>query len=344
MGDGKAATRSTRPAMASAAPRVTVRRSTRYTSRSNVRKTFNIERPPIILEVSSTVIRVGYAEQCKPQHILQVEAIVNANKTESQWYASLSPLVQRVYDRLMCDPTTRRVVILHKHFAPKAWLVALKQILWNKGVPAVACFSSLEVVPIAQGWKRGLIVQISREEAVCVCHSDGHVLPFTYQSVPCGYKQLLPDESRISVEWTKEMDQRLLDENDPNSLVLALLKCLEECPRDIRPYVVSNIVFCGDGMALLPDLSRRVGRRLQKVLEGNQEPLKLGETDDTSVMTVVPANVTALKPLAVRLAITSCAPHRPDWISWIGSSLWAAIWNKYDAEATRVKWTPAPTE
>ena len=99
-----------------------------------------------------------------------------------------------------------------------------------------------------------------------------------------------------------------------------------------------------DGMALLPDLSRRVGRRLQKVLEGNQEPLKLGETDDTSVMTVVPANVTALKPLAVRLAITSCAPHRPDWISWIGSSLWAAIWNKYDAEATRVKWTPAPTE
>jgi actin-related protein len=298
----------------------------------------------MILEIDSTVMRVGYAEQFQPQHIIAIEPIQDANKSESQWYSILSPWVQQVYDRLMCNPTTRRVVILHKHYAPKAWLTALELILWNKGVPAVVCFSSLEMLPIAQGWKRGLIVQVSREEAVCVCHSDGHILPFTYQSVPCGYQQILPEETKISTEWTEPIDQLLLNENNPNSLVVALLKCLEACPRDIRLYVISNIVFCGDGMVLLPDLGRRVAKRLKEILEGNQSPLELGEAQDDALLTMVPIDIATLRPLADRLAVTSCAPHRPDWISYVGSSLWAAIWNKYDDEETRIKWTFAPTE
>merc|ERR1719223_1815315 len=68
---------------------------------------------------------------------------------------------------------------------------ALKQLLWSKGVPAVTVWSNLEVLPVAQGWKRGLIVRVGEDETACVCHSDGHVLPYTYHSVPVGYGRLL---------------------------------------------------------------------------------------------------------------------------------------------------------
>ena len=336
MGDGKPAATRTRTA-------ATARRANRFNTRANTRS-FNIERQPIVLEISSTVIRVGYAEQFQPQHLIPIEPHEDANKSESQWYAVLSPWIEQVYDRLMCNPTTRRVVILHKHFVPKAWLSAIQLILWNKGVPAIVCFSSLEMLPTAQGWKRGLVVQVSREEAFCICHSDGHVLEFTYQSVPCGYKDILPDELKISDYWTDTMSQLLLNENNPNSLVSAVLKCLEACPRDIRRYVISNLVFCGDGMVLLPDLGRRVGQRIKDILEGTQSPLELGAAQDDAQLAVVPTKIAALKPLVENLAVTSCAPHRPDWISWVGSSLWAAIWNKYDDDESRIKWTFAPKE
>lgn len=346
MGDGNQALPTT-----STAPRVAARRAPRFTTRASTHS-FKVQRPPIILEIGSSVIKVGYAEQFKPLHLIPLETPPTRSLSESQWYSILSPLILQVYDRLMVNPTTRRVMVVHDHYPQKSWEAALKQALWNRGVPAVSLVSSLEMVPVAQGWKRGIIVQVGRTEAVCVAHVDGHILPYTYQMVQCGYETALGPDSKIQTAWDSSMDPLWLDEHDPNSLVVALLKCLEACPRDIRLHVISNIVFTGDAIVLLPDLGRRVAKRFQMVLDGTSTPLgqeegegKEGEEkEDATKLTVVPINTASLKPLVSRLAVASCAPHRADFISWVGASLWAATWHKYENDETRIHWTFASTE
>lgn len=346
MGDGKASTRTS--LSSSSAPRTNYRRTNRFGARTAVRS-FAISRTPIVLELDSQVLRVGYSEQTKPQHTLLLNDTfsLNQNLTESQWYNLLSPILMKVYDRLMCNPTSRRVVCLLPHLAPSNMTAALKQLLWNKGVPAVVVWSNLEILPVAQGWKRGLIVQVSKNETVSVCHADGHVLPFTYQNVPAGYDKLLSaeDKNKITTAFTPEMEQLMLNENSPNSIVVAVLKTLEECPRDIRPFCASNIVFCGEGVVLFPDIARRVTQRIKAILEGNQTPLDLVFGDDkNALLTTVPVQLKSLLPLASKLNLNSTQPYRPDWISWVGASLWAAVWNKYDDEESPIKWTVAPSE
>ena len=253
----------------------------------------------------------------------------------------------------MCNPGSRRVCVVHDtHYLPRACQAALTQLLWNKGVPAVTFMSSLEILPVAQGWKRGMIVQVSAEESVCVCHSDGHVLPLSFQSVPCGYESFLDDPKKLQVQWTERMTKYLLDEDNPQSLVCALLKCLETCPRDIRKYVISNLVFCGEGMLLFPEVASKVGKRLKEVLDGSQQELEFStpeaaedpSSSSPKILTTVPIQSKELKPMADHLAVSSCAPHRPDWIAWIAASLWVATWNRYDDEESRIRWTLAPSE
>jgi len=138
----------------------------------------------------------------------------------------------------------------------------------------------------------------------------------------------------------------LLDEqHNPNSFVTAVLKCLDSCPRDIRYDVVHNIVFCGDGLMVMPDLGRRVAQRLEQILEGNQPALEATSTEeDPALMTAVPVSLQTLKTLASLLRMISCAPYRPDMISWAASSLWAATWNRYDNAESRIAWKMAPQE
>jgi hypothetical protein len=366
-GDGKAAT-AARPTA------TTIRRNSRFLSSRSGTRSFNVEPAPIIMEIGSTIVRVGYAEQCRPQHLIAMENPIfdddnkdqNSNKTksESDWYLLLAPLMEQVYDRLMCKPSTRRVVCVYKPYAPSAFEKALTQHLWNQGVPAQVHVDCLHVLPMTQGWKRGLIVHVSREESICACYADGYVIPYTFQMVPTGYKTFLKETFEQATgkttyslpsspsELEAVMDETFLHEYDPKSLVVAILMCLQECPRDLRAQVISNLVICGDGVALLPDLSRRVAKKLEQVLE---QPKKAQSTEaappsiiapltDEPVYTMVPIDTTSLQPLAARLTLMSCAPYRSDWIAWVGASLWAATWNKYDEDETPIPWTISPSK
>ncbi|VEU44149.1 unnamed protein product [Pseudo-nitzschia multistriata] len=304
---------------------------------------------PIVLEISSTVLRVGFAgEKSRPQHIIVLEGPIfdcdycsgdearsierkNRTKTESEWYLVLSPLIAQVYDRLMCKPSTRRVVCMYSNqrYTPLAFRKALCQHLWNRGVPALVEIDPLEVLPIVQGWTRGLAVNITREEAYCICHADGYVLPYTYQMVPPGgYKNWLQSEKRNEI-----------NEESMASLVSAVLSCLQKCPRDLRMSVVSNVVFCGDGVLVLPDLPRKVMKKVRDILQcnDNDEERSLGKfpSEDYGC---VPLDLANLRSLASSVALTSCAPYRADWICWVGASLWAAVWNKYNDEETPIPW------
>lgn len=329
---------------------------------------------PIILEISSTVIRVGFAgEKSQPKHVIRIDGTIfetdsrsqdestatrkkSKTKTESEWYMILSPLIEQVYDRLMCKPSTRRVVCLYSNqrYAPLPFRRALRQHLWNRGVPATVELDPLEVLPIAQGWTRGLAINITREEAYCVCLADGYTLPFTYQMVPSGgYKNWLRPQTKNGVtEYVlPEKPKDGISDNDPSisSLVVAVLACLQKCPVDLRLNVVSNVVFCGDGVLLLPDLSRRVMKRVRDILQNANNKDSDETRNDKDARASVPSipsatfgsaplNVTNLQPLASSVALTSCEPYRPDWICWVGASLWAAVWNKYNDEETPIPW------
>ena len=327
---------------------------------------------PIILEISSTVIRVGFAgEKSQPKHIILFEGTIfdtdnhygdssttkktEKSKTESDWYLILSPLIEQVYDRLMCKPSTRRVVCLYSNqrYAPLPFRRALRQHLWNRGVPATVELDPLEVLSIAQGWTRGLAVNVSREEAYCVCLADGYTLPYTYQMVTSGgYKNWLHPQIKNGVtEYILSGHSKAgMNDNDPSfsSLVVAVLACLQKCPIDLRLNVVSNVVFCGDGVHLLPDLPRRVMKRVRDILRSENKDNNETRNDkdaNASVSTIpnttygsAPLNVANLQALASSVALTSCAPYRADWICWVGASLWASVWNKYNDEETPIPW------
>jgi len=327
---------------------------------------------PIILEISSTVIRVGFAgEKSRPQHVLRFEGAIfdshdhqedtstskrmKKTKTESEWYLILSPLIEQVYDRIMCKPSTRRVVCLYSNqrYAPLPFRRALRQHLWNRGVPATVELDPLEVLPIAQGWTRGLAVNVAREEAYCICLADGYTLPYTYQMVPSGgYKNWLRPQTKNGVtEYVlpeHPKDGKIDDDPSLSSLVVAVLACLQKCPIDLRLNVVSNVVFCGDGVLILPDLPRRVMKRVRDILRIENKDIDETRNDKESNASLsmvsntsfgsVPLDVRSLQTLASSVALISCAPYRADWICWVGASLWAGVWNKYNDEETPIPW------
>lgn len=368
------------PKTAPSTPRVATRRVSRFSPRpfsSPLAAVRNVGRPPIVLEWGSSVIRVGYAEQFQPQHIiplsqkpfLKLEAYKTkktpegwVGEEESRWYNLVSPIIRNVFDRLMLDPTTRRVVVVASPYPLRAWESAIKEALWNLGVPAVTFLNYLEVVPLAQGWSRGLVIHVGNEESHFLAHVDGHPLPFTYQgmsctglsmksissllmdfaAVPCGYKTAVEDATRVSCKWDEKMEKAWLDENNPSSLLSALLKCLEECPTDARKDVIGNLLVCGDTVLLVPDLSRRLALKVKAVLSANTNSEDSSPIEETSDLTIVPMTRKALKPLAEHVGLLSCAPHRPDLISWVGGSIYSTIWHRHDDQDSHVRWSFSP--
>jgi hypothetical protein len=323
-------------------PSVAGLRNSRFSRSSNFG--FTVERPPVILEWGSWILRIGHAEQHTPQHLIPWECgDLSKLRTEEEWYMIVSPFVSQIWDRLMMDPSSRRVVCVTCPFVPRTFEAALKQALWNLGVPAVCFVSCLETVPYVMGWKRGLVVRVERYEAQCLVVADGHALHNTFQAVPCGYETVVPNEgnkSNVQVNWDGNMDKHWLDDCNPNGLMMALLKCLNTCPRDVRKDAVSNLVFCGDTLVLVPDLGRRISQRLIALL--NKSATSFDE-EPVSELTVIPNEFNTLSPLSSCVAVTSTAPLRPDLVSWVGASLWATVWHRHDDEHdAHIKWTFAP--
>jgi actin-related protein len=131
------------------------------------------------------------------------------------------------------------------------------------------------------------------------------------------------------------MDKVWLDENNAESIIIAVVKCLEASSMEVRRDVISNLVFCGDAMVLVPDLSRRVVERLRNILDQKAEPLE-GPTSD---LTLVQPSFKNLAPLASAIRTVSTSPHRPDTVSWIGASLWSTTRHRHDDEDAHVDWT-----
>ena len=343
---------------------------------SSARSAFSVstERPPVVIEWTSYLIRVGYAEKCKPLHIIPWRHDNNqtAPKTEMEWHQIVGPMFEQIWNLLMTPPSTRRVVLIGPPYMERTWEVVVLRGLWNLGVPAVVLVNSLETVPIAMGWSRGMVVQVGMTETWCMAHADGHALKNTLQGryyvgvashalscaegiktfivltllcyfrpvVQSGYNSAAKVDGTVHTSWTTDMDKHWLNERNPESILMAVVKCLEASSIEVRRDLISNIVFCGDAIVLVPDIGRRVIERLRSILQHQTEIL---EEEPTSDLTIVPGSFTSLAPLAIAAQAISTLPHQPDTISWIGASLWATIRHHHDDEDAHVSWTFAPT-
>jgi len=144
------------------------------------------------------------------------------------------------------------------------------------------------------------------------------------------------------------MDRQWLDETNPNSLIFAILKCLEACPIDIRRDVVHHLVFCGDALVCCPTLSWNATNRLAQLLRGETNPTaaaeKEPEEEEPHMATTIPVSYASLAILADSVRAISTAPLRPDHVAWVGASLWATVWYHQDDQDALIKWIFAPNE
>jgi hypothetical protein len=167
-----------------------------------------------------------------------------------------------------------------------------------------------------------------------------------FQAVPTGYKTVVEDSSKISCLWDDKMNMAWLDGNNPNSLMLALLKCLDACPLDARKDVIGNILFCGDTLVIMPDLGRRLALKLKEFLSTLDDSSEDSEPYSGAVgdlhLTMVPIATKQMKPLAGYVGLISTAPYRADLISWVGGSMHAALWHRHDDQSP-VQWVLPPT-
>ena len=139
------------------------------------------------------------------------------------------------------------------------------------------------------------------------------------------------------------MEKAWLDENNPSSLVNALLKCLEEVPMDARKDVIGNLLVCGDTASLVPDLPRRLALKVKAVMGADtSSDESTTPVEEATDLTIVPISQKSLKPLAEHVGLLSCAPHRPDLISWVGGSIYSTIWHRHDDQDSHVQWDFSP--
>uniref|UniRef100_A0A7S1UYL5 Uncharacterized protein n=1 Tax=Grammatophora oceanica TaxID=210454 RepID=A0A7S1UYL5_9STRA len=314
-----------------------------------------VRHPPVVLEWTDACIRFGLAEESHPKHCLAWKSPPSGKLlNESEWYAILMPLLHEVYDRLMISIPTRRVILVSSHCMIRTWEAALLQGLWNMGVPAVSKMSNLAVPSIALGLSKCLVVSLGKYFVECVAVIDEHVLDDTYQAVPCS---ALWSET-IQPKWTDDMERKLLSPKDPNSLVAAILKCVEKCPLLGREDAVNNLVFIGD--VWRPDLPYRTVSSLRTLLKdgipaeeggdslGEEEGMEEGgdPAEPLAETIMLPARFDELKSLAASIAAKSVEPFGPMHVSWTGASLWATVWHRTDDEdgLSRMKWIFPPSE
>lgn len=195
-----------------------------------------------------------------------------------------------------------------------------------------------------------LVVYVSLSEVSCLVHASGENLLFTYQSVPIDGLHEKQDDDAKSV-----FESVYFDLNNPQSVMVALLKSLDACPRSIRKFVISNIVFSGTGLLKQPQIPIAVAKQLKAVLfaansqpatkhqstttETNPENANLPSNDNFNsyhLSVASPVNLKALSGLHAQVGLVS-VKVRPDLMSWVGTNQWASHWQGQDP--TLQKWT-----
>ncbi|KAL7566780.1 hypothetical protein ACA910_019374 [Epithemia clementina (nom. ined.)] len=216
------------------------------------------------------------------------------------WYRYLAPLLKYAYQRLGLLGTNvvrdRKALLLFQEHDDSSLSYGVHQavvgavLLGTLGVPAVhvVAGAAWSRIPYSLPQLRSLlVVYLGLSDASCVVHAAGETLPFTYQRVslqdtrnqfqqqmsnPAFLPSTILTTSTTTTTTTSAstsvLDQATyLDLNNPNSVLVAILKALEACPRTERPAVVANLVFAGTGLLAQPHVPLLITQQLKAVLQ-----------------------------------------------------------------------------
>ena len=315
-------------------------------------------RPPVLLQITPTVVLAGTTADAAPKRIFPYHAVVkNKNESVETLYRFWSTLLQQVYDSLG-DVKDRRVIVLVadatlepdyiRHTLKQVLLRVLLQVI---GVPAASIQPTLLFLPYAFPMiSTMIIVHVAPQNGACFVHSQDKSLPFTFHSIPFLEEQqqgAVTDDSTtrtISNTWTDAMQRQYLDPYYPESLLVALLKTLESCPTAIRGQAVQNIIFTGQGIVQRPDIPLRMGKQLKQLLQDGKLPAVVSSSPPERglhlyprVWGIVPVDLTALTSLAPLVGLVDVAATlqtgRADLVPWTGASLWAAYSHQNNPDA-----------
>lgn len=305
--------------------------------------------------------------------------------TAETYYRIYADTIEHVFHLLGQDSKERRVIILHDFglYVQRTWKTAITRILQDIiGTQAVSFHPALSMIPFAFSPtpknNAMLIIFVTLNEAHCIVFADNMVLEYTYQT--CGYPKAALDTIRekmssseynvLSVADLRQMQSTWITsnihenlQNPTTSLIIAILKTLEACPRQLRLAAIHNLVFAGS--IIDSSFGLQVAKRLEEMLklypENNVEKTKQESTpptrekgdgdaiapdsasSDTSknnTWTYRPFNFKALSPLVDHIAVVQFFQHqiRPDLLSWLGASVWAKHWHEQDPDSTQLKW------
>ncbi len=328
------------------------------TRRRPPRTRVTVSRPPILIEFSETLVKAGYVGQARAMHVATTRALSITTSTAADCYRCYSPVLQQVLAFLGQEISDRKaIVIFDSFFLKKTLHQALERILWDAGLQAVSFFPAMELAAFAMPAPSMMIIYLSTSaistnsfdcncggcEAHCLAHASGQVLEYTYQAASCCL-------CGGAAAATTKMD--CLDIRSSHSLVMAIAKCLEACPIQVRQQVVSNLVFCG---RVFPGMNVQVARKLRAVLAGEEDKLEnrtssILATEKKELLSLSEGVVYTRVPLSSQLRALSRSvgviqiPNniRPELYAWIGASTWAAYWHGREPEAERFRWKKPP--
>jgi len=362
----------------------------------------SVSRPPVLLEISSSScsssssssnpiqIKAGYVGQAQPRHVVAAalggpsgadeQGNNHGMATVADLYRTYSPVLHQALSLLMSqDLSERKVVVLFDTglHIPDSLREALATILLeNANLMAVSFQSSLQMTAFAVHLPSVLVVYISQSssEAHCMAFSSHRALQYTYQACGgagadySGKRQHDLGGSGELVKYKIDAVNNMMDANSASCVALAVVKCLELCPRECRKDIIGNLLFAGD--VYTPDLGVRVARQVRAILRGGgdkdavaddpantteevgEDEVRLDRRADdagsgaeltpsavtTTVTTRVPVRISELKSLAEHVGVIEASTIRPDMLAWMGASVWSSHWHSIDPDSECFRW------
>lgn len=154
--------------------------------------------PCVIIEFGNAYIRIGFAGEPTPRHILPSNSFftkfVSSSSDDQDWDAKLLPLMEDIFTHhLLIRPKNHRVIVLEPIISPRLFRKSLTDILLTSlKVPSLLFINDPAFCPLHTiGSQIGMIVDIGAQETRIIASFQGFGIPNTFHSVPCGYSQML---------------------------------------------------------------------------------------------------------------------------------------------------------
>jgi hypothetical protein len=338
--------------MSSSSGRRDVAASRRRLQSSYRSRNIVVSRPPILIEFNSTMVKAGHAGQPKAHSILSMLPIPldsDTNNDAAEYYRHYAPVITQVLSFCQDLAERKALVIVNGLYLKRAMVQALERLLYSNGCKAVTVLPAIELIPYSLPSLDSMLVihfeQTTQTttttnnnggslvQAHLLAHAHGRPLEYTHQAVSTTMNTTTGnDENPTKHNWVSSV-------YSADSLVLAILQCIQACPRQVRTRVIHNLVFCGD---VYPStLPVQVAKLVQSTLMGQCEQEELENippsVTEYSNYTREPLS-TELSSLASHVGIVQIPQIRPELYAWMGASAWAAYWHNKDPDNERFQW------